>query len=345
MNNVIDTAPSEFRAPWWLHSPHVQTVAGKILRRAPATRLWRERWQTPDGDFLDLDFAFDPQRAANAAASPICLVLHGLEGSARRPYALLTYHALARRNVRAVGLNFRGCSGEPNRLPRFYHSGDTDDARLVLERLHARWPAAPLGAIGFSLGGNVLLKLAGEMADAEPGLPQAAIGISVPFDLAAGARALEHGTMSRLYSYYFLHSLRGKLRAKANALAGHLDLERALAARTMREFDDAATAPLHGFADAADYYRRSSSAAFLARIRVPTLLLQAEDDPFQPRDALPRQAFAQNASIEARVARHGGHVGFVTGPPWAPGFWAEEEAARFVAAQLGGSAAPAQAPG
>ncbi len=325
-----------FQPAWWLRRAHAQTVGGKLLRPDPAIELRRERLETPDGDFVDLDFTPPPR-----AGAPVVLVLHGLEGSARRRYMLVTYRELLARGLHPVGLNFRSCSGEPNRRPRFYHSGETSDLRCVLDHLAGRFSAVPKGAVGFSLGGNVLLKYLGEEGAAAGERLSAAVAVSVPFDLSAGAASLERGVMARVYTGYFLRNLRRKVRAKAELLRGHCDVEATLAAGTLREFDDAATAPLHGFADAADYYRRASSGPYLERIRVPTLLLHSEDDPFLPPRAIPRDAVAGNPSLVAGFTRDGGHVGFLT---WAKdpasgrrrvGFWAEEEAARFLAAILG----------
>ncbi len=324
-----------FHPPWWLRSAHAQTIAGKLLRRPPRLELHRERWDTPDGDFVDLDFAFGDDAPADA---PVVLLLHGLEGSARRPYAMIAYRALLDRGLRPVGLNFRGCSGEPNRLPRFYHSGETEDAAWVIGELRRRWPRAAFGAVGFSLGGNVLLKLIGERGDGAGHLLRAAAAVSVPFDLRAGSLGLERGAMNRLYTYYFIRNLRRKAAAKAALLEDRCDVREVLGARTLRAFDDAATAPLHGFRDAEDYYHRSSSAAFLEHVRIPTLLIQALDDPFLPLEALPLEAARRNPYIYTAFVENGGHVGFMEGTPWAPRFWAEREAGRFLAEHLlGGS--------
>ena len=190
------------------------------------------------------------------------------------------------------------------------------------------------GAIGYSLGGNVLLKLLGEEGEGARRWVEAAAAISVPYDLAAGADHLARSAMGRFYRRRFVRSLQRKLEAKRALLAGAVDLDRALRARTFREFDDAATAPLHGFADAAEYYRLSSSARYLEAIRIPTLLVHAEDDPFLPLHALPREAMARNPYLVPVITPGGGHVGFIGGPPWAPRFWAEAEAARFLAARL-----------
>lgn len=324
--------PRPFRPAPGLRNPHAQTIGGRYLRPRDPLPLRRERVDTPDGDFLDLDFARAPGAPWDAAAAPVVVILHGLEGGSGSGYVLQTMRELAARGVRAAALNFRTCGGEPNRLARFYHSGETGDLGFVLRLLAERWPDAPLGAVGFSLGGNVLLKYLGECGEAA--LPRAAVAVSVPFDLAAGAASMERG-MGRVYTARFLRTLRDKYRRKRPLIGDAVDDRRVLAARTFREFDDAATAPLHGFRDADHYYAASSSAGYLAGIRVPTLLLHSADDPFLPADAVPRAAARDNPFITAAFTEHGGHVGFVAGTPWAPEFWAEAEAARFLAEQLG----------
>ncbi|MBI2535943.1 MAG: hydrolase [Gemmatimonadetes bacterium] len=315
-----------FRPAWWLPGPHAQTLGARWLRsREGETALRRERVQLPDGDFLDLDFSdLDPRL-------PLVVVLHGLEGSARSTYALEMYRALRARDIRAVGLNFRSCSGEVNRAPRLYHSGETGDLAYVLDLLRRRFPDRPIGAMGFSLGGNVLLKYLGEAGGAVE--PAAAAAISVPFDLGAGAVHLERG-FSRAYRRYLVRKLQRKTRAKAALLRGRISVENVLAARTFVEFDDAATAPLHGFRDAEDYYAKSSCAQYLSAIRVPTLLIHSADDPFLPAESIPRVAVAANPFIRAAFTETGGHVGFVSGPPWAPVLWAERRAAGFLGEQL-----------
>lgn len=238
--------------------------------------------------------------------------------------------ALADHGMRAVGLNFRGCSGEANRTPRFYHSGETEDVGFVLDFLRERLPARPLMALGFSLGGNVLLKYLGEQGTKNAAPLSAAVAISVPYDLSAGADALERGGMAKIYVDYFLRSLLAKVRAKREILANILDLDAVWASTTLREFDDAATAKLHGFTDAEDYYQKSSSNCFIPSIRVPTLLLHSRDDPFLPAAALPRTAIEANPFLTLALTEGGGHVGFFEGgPPWHPTFWAEEQSASF----------------
>lgn len=279
------------------------------------------------------------------------LVLHGLEGCAESKYALELYRQLARLRLDAVGLNFRSCSGEMNRLPRMYHSGETGDIAHVLGVLRDRFPTRPLGAVGFSLGGNVLLKYLGETGrkrrrgqpapdarpigrSADPPYLSAAVAISVPFNLSAGAVELERG-FSKVYREYLVRRLKNKIRAKAGILDGRVSVERLLRARTFHEFDHWGTAPLHGFADAEDYYARSSSGQFLRDIGVPTLLLHSADDPFLPAWALPHAAVRRNPALEAAFANAGGHVGFVGGPPWRPDFWGERTAAEWLAGRLG----------
>lgn len=306
---------------------HTQTLLGKVLRRSPPFALRRERWTTPDGDFLDLDFTPDPD-----AERGLVVVLHGLEGNALRGYCAETYRAAAEHGLAAVGLNFRACSGEPNLRARAYHSGETGDLAFVLEQLRQRFPRRPLHLVGFSLGGNVMLKYLGEVGADEPHGVVGAAAVSVPYDLAAGADRLESTLLGRhLYSRYFLRSLVAKIRLKSHLLDDDFDLERIATAPSLREFDDALTAPLHGFADAAEYYRLSSSNGYLADIRIPTLLLHSMDDPFLPAAAIPTRAMAANPWLHPVLTAQGGHVGFVGGSLTRPRFWAEASALRFLA--------------
>ncbi len=324
-----------FRPARWLPGPHVQTVGARLLRSRSGITLRRERLELPDGDFLALDWVERAGQFQPDDAAPLVLVLHGLEGCAQSGYALELYRALGLRGLAAVGLNFRSCGGELNRLPRMYHSGETGDLRSVLALLSQRFADRPLAAVGFSLGGNVLLKYLGEEGNQREGKErvQAAAAISVPFDLSVGADRIERG-FSRTYGTFLLRRLKRKVRAKAHLLDGRIDMKRTLNAGSLRQFDGAATAPLHGFRDAEDYYRRSSSAGFLPHVRVPTLLIQSLDDPFFPGCALPVRAARENPHIEVVFTERGGHVGFVSGPPWAPVFWAEWKVAQFLAGVL-----------
>ncbi len=321
--------------PWWLAGAHAQTLAGKFLRPAPDGMLTTERIETPDGDFLDI--AWMPE---TDPAAPLVLLLHGLEGHTKRGYMVQTCLALADRGMRAVGLNFRGCSGEVNREPRFYHSGETEDIGFVFGLLRKRFPTRPLMAIGFSLGGNVLLKYLGEQGAKNAAAFSAAVAVSVPYDLSAGADALERRGMARVYAGYFLRSLLAKVRAKKEILENIIDLDAVWASATLRDFDAAATAKLHGFTGAEDYYRKSSSNRFIQSVQVPTLLVHSRDDPFLPEAALPLSAIEANPFLTLVLTGGGGHVGFLEGgPPWNPTFWVEEQSASFLAHHHQGTSA------
>ena len=322
-------AEETFTPSPWLAGPHLQTMGARLLRRRGGVRFERERLATPDGDELLLDVVVDPPSPGGG----LVLVLHGLEGSARSGYALETYRQLARHGLAAVGLNFRSCGGELNHAPRFYHSGETGDAALVLGHLAARFPGRPLAMVGVSLGGNVLLRYLGERGAEAAGRVRAAAAVSVPFDLAAGARHLERGS-GRLYVRTLLRSLKRKVVLRAADLDGRVDPVAARRATTFRAFDDAVTAPLHGFADASDYYRRASSGPVLGAIRVPTLLIQSRDDPFLPAEAIPVQTIRANPALRGEITTAGGHVGFVAGNPLRPRFWAEERAAAYLAEKM-----------
>lgn len=325
----MSAGPDAFQPSRWAAGPHAQTVVARMLRSAEGPEFSRERMTTPDGDFLDVDWGPEPVPDA-----PIVLILHGLEGSSRRRYVKNIARELLRRGVRPVALNFRGCSGEPNRSLRFYHSGETEDPGWVLAEIRDRYPTRPLGVLGFSLGGNVLLKLMGERDDGGTGVLNAAVAISVPYDLAAGSSLIERSRMGRMYSAYFLRSLRRKVALKSDRLAEVLDVDRAMRARTIWEFDEAVTAPLNDFQDAADYYARSSSTAYLGGIRTPTLLIHAMDDPFLPPDAIPVARAEENPNLRLSLQPAGGHVGFLGGSVWDPVFWADELGAGFLADQL-----------
>ncbi len=313
----------------WL-DPHAQTMLSNTMRDMGGVWFHRVRLDTPDGDFLDLDFASIPGIELSPKA-PLVLLLHGLEGSARRGYACEVYRQLARRGIRAVGMNFRSCSGEMNRTARLYHAGVTDDVAFVVDWLQKKLPDVPKGAVGFSLGANTLLKYLGERGQHTPF--QAAAVVSPPFDLARVARAFQYGS-GRIYAPRFLKDLRQKALDHAQLNGNGVDAQRVADAKTMRDFDDAFTAPLHGFHDADDYYKKNSCGQFLPGIRVPTLVIRAMDDPFFASD-IPHAMLAQNEYLNPALVAHGGHVGFAEGV-WPDRFhyWAERQAARFLAAFL-----------
>ena len=306
-------ATSAFRPAWWLPGPHLQTLYPSLLRRRSHPELRRERLELPDGDFLDLDWTQHDGRA-------LVLVLHGLEGSLESHYTGSILAALLAAGYRAVLMYFRGCSGEPNRLARSYHSGDTADLRHVLARLAARGERKPLALIGYSLGGNVLLKALGEGAGMDS--VRTAVAVSVPFDLDRAAHRLDQG-FSRVYQRYLLNKLRRSYRAKLPVHAMPVAEERLAALDTFRLFDNEVTAPLHGFRDVDDYYGRSSSRQYLRAITTPTLILHAADDPFIPEDAIPAED-ELGPGVTLELSRRGGHVGFVEGGlPFRARYWLE----------------------
>jgi len=297
---------SAFHSPAWLPGGHAQTI-WPLMRKGALPALRRERWETPDGDFIDLDWL----AGTTDAARPLVALFHGLEGSSRSHYARALLRALAERGWRGVVPHFRGCSGEANRLARAYHSGDSAEIDWILRRLAARAGAAPLFAAGVSLGGNALLKWLGEHEQEAWRLLAGAAAICAPLDLTLAGHALGRG-FNRLYTAHFLSTLRAKALAKHARYPGLFDAERVRRARTLYEFDDAFTGPVHGFAGADDYWRRASSKPWLRAIRVPTLLLNAANDPFVPQAALPQPAELTDA-VHFECPPHGGHVGFLSG--------------------------------
>jgi uncharacterized protein len=323
---------------WWVPGAHLRTMWGRLTRRRVVAPVRVERWTTPDDDVLELR-RLDPPASATAS-TPHLVLLHGLEGGVHSHYVANFFAEAARREWGADLLLFRGCGGELNRARRFYHSGETTDFDFVLRRIVAERPDAPVGLAGVSLGGNVLLKWLGERGVEDvPAAVRGAAAVSVPFDLARGSRRISQG-FSRVYERFFLRSLVAKARRK---LAHHPDLCEATAldrVRTIWDFDDAVTAPLHGFRDALDYYTRSSSIHFLSGIRVPTLLLSAVDDPFLPPEVLDdvRSIARHNPALEVEFVGRGGHVGFISGRvPWRPLYYAEWRAADFLAARFADS--------
>ena len=325
MNAGGTLTSSDFRAPWWLKSGHQQTMFATLFRRRPGLALRRERVELDDGDFLDLDWGPGNHR-------PVVLVLHGLEGSSDSPYAAGMLKIAQACGWRGVVMHFRGCSGEPNRLPRSYHSGDTRDLAHVVSHIRARGDVPALAAVGYSMGGNVLLKWLGERGAGAP--LEAAVAVSVPFTLSLTADRLTRG-LSRVYQRRLIGDLRAKLRRKFTHGTSPIDLDRAHGSRNFWEFDNRVTAPLHGFRDVHDYYTRSSSRQYLRNIRVPTLLLHAEDDPFMTPDVLPSRD-ELSASTVLEVSARGGHVGFVHGSlPWRPRYWLEERIPAFLETHLG----------
>lgn len=311
-----------FEPAWWLPGAHLQTLYPYLARRHRPPPLRRERVELPDGDFIDVDWGPDYD-------APLVLLLHGLEGSIRSHYAAGLMHSLDQCGFQVALMNFRGCSGEPNRLPRSYHSGDTADLDFLVRRLHQRHPGRSLYLVGISLGGNVLLKWLGE--NPEQAFVQKAVAVSVPFELNKAALRLQTG-LSRLYQYYLLRKLRRSIRLKAQRMHLPVNVGELDGLKSFRAFDDRVTAPLHGFAGVDDYYRRSSCRPFVAMIKTPTLLLQALDDPFMTPDVVPAGSEV-GPGVTLELSKRGGHVGFIAGAwPWKVRFWLDERICRAFSA-------------
>jgi len=305
---------NSYRAPLWLPGGHLQTIYAALVVPRPRVLYRRERWDTPDGDFIDLDWSVNPSRDPRRInlSVPLVVLFHGLEGSSRSHYSLALMAALHERGMRGVAVHFRGCSGEPNRLPRAYHSGDAQEIDWILRRLRAQNADAPLFAGGISLGGNALLKWLGETGASATDVVDRAAAVSAPVDLMTAGDALGEG-FNLVYTWNFLATLKRKALAKHSMYSGLFDAARVRAVYTLREFDDLVTAPLHGFKNTDDYWTRASSKPGLKNIRVPTLILNARNDPFLPAAALPRAGEVSRAVV-LEQPEHGGHVGFVSGP-------------------------------
>lgn len=314
---------SGFAPAPWCRSGHLHTLWPYLFRRWPRPRWHRSRLELADGDFVDLD-------RHGPRDGPLVLVLHGLEGSSGSHYVRGLAATLARAGITTEVMHHRGCSGVPNRFPRGYHSGWTGDLDAVLA-MHRERGRPVRAVVGYSLGGNVVLKYLGERGAATD--LETAVAVSVPFRLDLCARHMENG-LSRIYQWQLIRNLRRTTRRKLALMAYPVDLPPLSTLRTFHQFDGRVTAPLHGFLDADDYYRRASCRQYLSTIRVPTLVLQALDDPLMPPAVMPAP---QELSPLVRIEKseQGGHVGFVAGRwPWWPRYWLEERIAAHLAEVL-----------
>jgi predicted alpha/beta-fold hydrolase len=326
-------ASTSFRPALGLGNPHLQTLWGPLWRKTVHLDRQRERLWLADGDFLDLDW-----HGAHDAERPLVVVLHGLTGSSNSPYVAGLQHALAAQGWASVAVNWRGCSGEPNLLPRSYHSGASEDLAEVVAHLRAARPQAALYAVGYSLGGNILLKHLGETGSGSQ--LQGAVAVSVPFRLDQCADRIGQG-FSKIYQAHFMREMLAYVKHKQRRFLheGHSEglatLERLGSLENLRtfwDFDGRVTAPLNGFTDAHDYYRRSSSRYFLGDNRTPTLIIQAEDDPFVFPHSLPA-ANELSTSTTFELHTRGGHVGFVDGSLSRPGYYLERRIPAWLKAQ------------
>lgn len=328
---------STFKPAWWLKNTHLQTVYPTFCRRVTLTYpVTRERLTTPDQDFIDIDWC-------GMGTGPIVLLLHGLAGSSRSPYIQGLQEIISKRGWRSVTLNFRGCSGEYNNTARCYHSGETSDAQFLYDVLRQREPNTPIAVIGFSLGGNVLLKWLGEQGNKLTFF--AAVAVSVPLLLASCATKLENG-LSQFYNRQLLNELKDYVRQKQTHLQHLKQFEEAdklarlgdlRGIQSFWQYDDQVVAKLYGFNGVQDYYQQASSRQYLKFITVPTLIIQAIDDPFMTPEVLPN-ANELSHVVDLEITSGGGHVGFIAGnKPWRPVFWLDRRIVDYLGQQLNAS--------
>ena len=320
-NTVGRVISSPFEPATWLRNRHAQTIFPSLpwaWRSRPELR--RESLDLPDGDVTAVDWLVDTDGLPDSA--PLLIILHGLEGSAQSSYARMLMEAARDRGWRSCVLHFRDCGDYRNRLPRRYHAGETNDLRYFLNKLYVErnvtGNAGPILAVGYSLGGNVLLKYLGEAGAQTP--VAAATAVCVPLDLHECAEALKLG-FSKIYQRHLLKNMKSAVTRKFNPHTAAFNWERAMNASTFAEFDDAVTAPLHGFSGKQDYYDRCSSKPYLKSIVQPTLIINARDDPFMTPEVIPNEE-QLGPSVTLELAEHGGHVGFISGgKPWRPEFY------------------------
>ena len=315
--------PSGYHPPFLLRSGHLQTVWPTLFRRVAGSPCRRERLELLDGDFLDLDWSQGQGRTALAVIS------HGMEGDGQRWYVRAMSRALNRAGWDSLAWTMRGCGPEPNRLPRFYHAGAVEDLDAVVCRASREGRYQKIALVGFSLGGNLLLKYLGERGARFPGPVVAGVAVSPPCDLAAAVTRI-HAPANRVYLNRFMRSFHRKIRAKAALFPEVVSVDGLAGVRDLRSFDNRYTAPLHGFLDAEDYWRKTSSLPVLPAIDVPTLVLSAQDDPFLSDACFPVQAAAASSCLFLEAPRHGGHVGFMETGRTGGGYWSERRAAAFL---------------
>lgn len=319
-----------FKPAWWLSNSHLQTLYPPLLRNVPDPPDYRrERLTTPDHDFIDIDYC-------GTGNQPLIILIHGLTGSSQSGYIKGLQSVLLEQGMRSAALNFRGCSGSSNNRARSYHSGETEDIHFLYQTLRRREPATPIGAVGFSLGGNVLLKWLGEQGDQLELF--AAVAVSVPLLLGICATKLDNG-FAKFYRFNLLKELKTSMRIKLLHLESIGQSQEAMKIKSLGDlstitsfwqYDDQVIAKLHGFIDVHDYYRRSSSRQYLKSISVPTLLIQAIDDPFMTKKVLPEQK-ELSPHVQLEFTRHGGHVGFISGSiPFRPQYWLEQRIPEFL---------------
>jgi len=319
---VID---SDYRPPMFLANGYVQSILPTLVRRLPTHHFQRERIVTGDEDFLDLDWS-------RTGSRQLLIISHGLEGHSKRPYVAGVARAANQQGWDALAWNFRGCSGEPNRQLRFYHSGATDDLHhVVMHALEQGYEKIHL--VGFSMGGNLSLLYAGRHADELPPAVESVTAFSVPCDLSASAAQLAKPN-NKIFMKRFLRDLRSKVEAKEKQFPGHLSAEGYEQIKTFKQFDDRYTAPIHGFEDADDYWQQSSCISYLENIRIPSLLVNAKNDPFLPGSCFPYEQAQNNPNLLLEVPESGGHVGFIKLNRHQE-YWMERRVVRFISSLPG----------
>lgn len=317
---------STYLSPWWLPTGHLQSIYAQWLPR-PKIAYRRERLELADGDFIDFDWA-----ESDTAESPLLVFFHGLEGSSDSQYCRTTMAAANARGWAGMVAHFRGCSGEPNRLSRSYHSGDSEHCDIVLREVRSRFPRRAVVAVGVSLGGNALSKWCGEQADAANEFVSAAASVSNPLDLGISAEALLH-FKNWIFNRYFMKAMGASYALRMQKHPHLRDKAFLVNPRNFPQFDTHYTAPEHGYRSAWDYYYRASSRGFIAKIRVPFLLLNAMNDPFVPASLFPDAAEVP-ANVTLEQPANGGHVGFVTGAFPGRLDWLPERLCEFFAGAL-----------
>ena len=305
-----------YSAPFWLPGGHLQTIFAATFANNPAVTYSRERWELPDGDFIDADWTELPDENDT---KPVVVLFHGLEGNSQSAYATSLMVAVKNKGWRGVVVHFRGCSGEPNRLPRAYYAGETPEMEQLLSRVKQKAPLAPIYAAGVSLGANALLKWLGESGEHANSIVSKAAAVSAPMDLAASADALDAGLSRLLYTPRFVATLKPKALAMRTRfpelLNEKLNIDKINAAKTIHDVDNAVTAVLYGAANAEDYYAKNASKPWLTNITLPTLILNAKNDPFVPEKSLPSTTeVAKKVTLE--YPDEGGHVGFSGRNDW-----------------------------
>jgi predicted alpha/beta-fold hydrolase len=321
----IDTSYRPYVAPVWLPGGNVQTIYPFLLRSLTMSSYRRERLELDDGDFIDIDWL------DNSIDTPLVILFHGLEGGSSSHYARSIMGLLQELGWRGAVVHFRGCSGTPNRLPRAYHAGDSEEIDRILHKIRERDQSfgsnAQLYAVGISLGGNALLKWLGEQGKQACHVIDGAVTVSAPLDLIAAGKALDSG-FNRFYTQHFLSTLKKKALEKLDRFPGLFDATAVAECATLYQFDNLVTAPLHGFSNTDEYWTLSSSKPWLKYIQVPTLIINARNDPFMPSSVLPAQADV-SCAVTLEFPAQGGHVGFLSSPFPGKLTWLPERVIRF----------------